>query len=178
MSITPLETGSRIPHFELKGVDNNIHTVALYDKFELFLVVFSCNHCPYVKAYEGRIKDLQTRYRDGIQVVAINANDSNSYQEDSFENMKIRARDEQFNFVYLVDETQETARAFGASSTPEFYLFNKERVLVYKGKFDDNWKEPDKVSNNYLTDAIDEVLEGKQISVPETYSIGCSIKWK
>ena len=178
MISTPLKLGQSIPGFELKGVDNNIHTVALFENYELLLIVFSCNHCPYVKAYEGRIKDLQSRYRDGMQVVAINSNDSGKYHEDSFENMKNRARDEKFNFVYLIDETQETAKAFGASHTPEFYLFNKERKLVYRGKFDDNWKEPEKVTNNYLIEAIDEVLARKEVSVPETFSIGCTIKWK
>ena len=92
--------------------------------------------------------------------------------------MKKRAEEQKVNFLYLKDEDQSFAKAFDATHTPEIFLFDSERKLAYSGKIDDNWQEPDKVVNHYLRNAIDELLEGKKISVPETYSIGCTIKWK
>jgi peroxiredoxin len=143
------------------------------------IVIFSCNHCPYVKAYEGRIKDIQRDYQDrGVNVVAINSNEDIGYPEDSFDEMKKRAKAEDFNFPYLRDEDQSVARAYDATHTPEIFLFDKERKLAFHGKIDDNWQEPDKVQNNYLRNALDELLSGKEISVPETFTIGCTIKWK
>jgi len=174
----PLAIGQKLPHFSLKGVDNNIHSVELYREYKLFLVVFGCNHCPYVQAYEERIKHIQEKYRDGMQVVNINSNDSIKYPEDSFSNMQKRATENSFNFPYLHDETQEIAKSFGATHTPEFFLFDQDRILVYHGKLDDNWKDASSAANFYLVDAINETLDGKKVSIPETFSIGCTIKWK
>jgi hypothetical protein len=132
-----------------------------------------------VQAYEDRIKAIQHDYAEkGVFIIAINSNDASQYPEDSFEEMKKRAAEKDFNFIYLRDETQETAKAYGASHTPEIFLFNSERKLVYQGKIDDNWKEPEKVGNSYLREALDELTNGTEISVPETWSIGCTIKWK
>jgi thiol-disulfide isomerase/thioredoxin len=152
----------------------------LFDsKINALVVIFSCNHCPYVKAYEERIIFLQSEYAPkGVQVVAINSNDDQNYREDSFEEMIKRYKEKQFNFLYLRDETQEVARYFGATHTPEVFLFNKEQKLVYHGKIDDNWQNPAGVKFSYLKLALDETLEGKEIQFPETYSLGCTIKWK
>ena len=128
----------------------------------------------------GKIKPaLLKKYKEiGITVIAINSNDDVSYPEDSFENMKLRAGKQNFNFLYLRDNDQSIAKSFDATHTPEIFLFDNNSELVYHGKIDDNWQEPDKAINHYLMNAVDEMLEGKEISVPETYSIGCTIKWK
>ena len=179
MATNTLSIGSNLPSFNLKGIDGNFYSPDSYTGANALIIMFSCNHCPYVQAYEGRMIDIQNKYKEkGIHVVAINSNDDVSYPDDSFENMKQRAKEQNFNFLYLRDEDQSIAKSFDATHTPEIFLFDKNSKLVYHGKIDDNWQEPEKVVNHYLEDAIDELLENKEISVPETYSIGCTIKWK
>lgn len=179
MATNKLSIGSKAPDFNLKGIDGNNYSLESFEDAEGLVIIFSCNHCPYVHAYESRIKAVQGDYKKrGITIIAINSNDDKNYPEDSFENMKKRAEEQKFNFLYLRDEDQSVAKAFDATHTPEIFLFDSERKLAYSGKIDDNWQEPDKVVNHYLRNAIDELLEGKKISVPETYSIGCTIKWK
>lgn len=174
-----IDLGHIAPDFSLPGIDGKNYSLSDFAANPLLLVIFSCNHCPYVQAYEERIKKLQNDFRkDGLQIVAINANDADKYAEDSFEEMKKRAAVRGFNFIYLRDESQQTAKAFGAAFTPELFLFNNERKLIYTGKIDDNWREPEKVQTKYLQNAIEEYLRGEEISVPETYAIGCTIKWK
>ena len=179
MATNTLSIGSNIPEFNSKGIDDKTYSLESFEDTKGLIIIFSCNHCPYVQAYEGRIKAIQSDYKDkGITVVAINSNDDVNYPDDSFENMKKRAVEQNFNFIYLRDEDQSIAREFDATHTPEIFLFGGNRKLVYHGKIDDNWQEPEKAVNHYLRDAIDEMLEGNEISVPETYSIGCTIKWK
>ena len=174
-----LKIGSAAPGFNLPGIDGRNYILEDSNNGKGFLVIFSCNHCPYVRAYENRIKKLTADYSDkGIRVFAINSNDSDQYEDDSFENMKLRAAEMNFNFPYLRDEDQSIARAYGASHTPEIFLFNKQKKLVFHGKIDDNWRDENKVRSTYLKDAIEELIEGKEISVPETFTIGCTIKWK
>jgi len=179
MAADTLTIGSGLPDFILPGVDGNFYSPKSFAEREALIIIFSCNHCPYVKAYQERIKEIQSDYEaKAVSVIAINSNDEINYPEDSFEDMKIRAAEEKFNFPYLRDEDQEVAEAFGATHTPEIFVFDKARELIYHGKIDDNWKEPGKVVNHYLRNALNELLEGKEISVPETFSIGCTIKWK
>lgn len=179
MATNTLSIGSKIPQFNLIGIDGKTYSLESFKNSKGLMIIFSCNHCPYVQAYEDRIKAIQSDYKDkGIAVVAINSNDDFNYPDDSFENMKKRAAEQNFNFLYLRDEDQSVARSFDATHTPEIFLFNEDRKLVYTGKIDDNWQEPDKVVNHYLRNALNEMLEGIEISVPETYSIGCTIKWK
>ena len=178
MATATLSIGSTIPGFNLIGTDNKKYSLDSFKDKEALLVIFSCNHCPYVRANEDRIKEIQKDYKDKVQVIAINSNDDINYPEDSFENMKIRAAEKKFNFPYLRDDTQNVAKAFDAAHTPELFLFNKDRKLAYHGKIDDNWQEPENVKSKYLRNALDELLAGKKILVPETYSIGCTIKWK
>jgi peroxiredoxin len=179
MATDALSIGSKIPEFNLTGIDDKNYSLESFQDKRGIIVVFSCNHCPYVQAYEGRMKNIQQDYGEkGIELIAINPNNASTHPDDSFENMKKRASEQQFNFIYLRDEDQSVAKAFDATHTPEIFLFNGERKLVYHGKIDDNWQEPDKVVNHYLKNAIDEMLNGTEISVPETYSIGCTIKWK
>lgn len=178
MATDTLKIGSPAPYFKLLAVDGNTYSLDSFRDKEALIVIFSCNHCPYVRAYEDRIIQIQNDYKDRLQIVAINSNDTTNYPEDSFEEMIKRAKEKNFNFPYLRDETQEIAKAYGATHTPEIFLFNKERELVFHGKIDDNWQEPSKVKTPYLRNAIEELLANKPISVPETFTIGCTIKWK
>jgi peroxiredoxin len=174
-----LKIGSPAPDFDLPCVDGKKYSLNSFADKKALIVVFSCNHCPYVQAYEDRIKQIQSDYANkGVSVVAINSNEDKGYPEDSFENMKKRAAEQKFNFLYLRDENQSVAHAYDATHTPEIFLFNKDRKLAFHGKIDDNWQEPKKVQNHYLRNALDELLAGKEISVPETFTIGCTIKWK
>ena len=179
MTSNKLKINSILPEFDLPGTDGNIYSSKNFADKKIFIVIFSCNHCPYVQAYEQRIIGLQNEFKEsGVQVVTISSNDAVKYPEDSFEEMKKRAESKSFNFPYLYDKSQEVAKLFGATHTPQVFLFNSERKLKYEGKIDDNWQEPEQVKSKYLRDAILEVLGGKHVSVPETFSIGCTIKWK
>jgi peroxiredoxin len=174
-----LKIDSRAPGFSLPATDGKFYSLNSFTDKKILIVIFSCNHCPYVQAYEDRIITLQSEFeKNGVQIVAINSNDDEKYPDDSFEEMKKRVTDKKFNFPYLRDETQNVAKAYGATHTPQIFLFDENRKLKYEGKIDDNWQEPDKVKSKYLRDAIEEVLASKEVSVPETFSIGCTIKWK
>jgi peroxiredoxin len=179
MATKTLKTGSKMPNFSLKGIDGEVYNEKKLEGMRGVIIAFTCNHCPYVKAYENRLKEIAKTYENkGVTLLAISSNDAVKYPEDSFNEMKKRGEEKNFNFPYLYDETQEVAIDFGATHTPEVFLFNAEKKLVYHGKIDDNWQEPEKVKNKYLKAAIDEMLNGEDISVPETFSIGCTIKWK
>jgi peroxiredoxin len=179
MATNNLEIGSSAPDFHLIGIDEKKYSLESFKDKKALIIIFSCNHCPYVQAYEDRVIQIQKDYADkGIAVAAINSNEDINYPDDSFENMKKRAAEKNFNFPYLRDEDQSIARTYDATHTPEIFLFDENRKLAFHGKIDDNWQEPDKVQNHYLRDALDELLAGKEISVPETFTIGCTIKWK
>ena len=179
MSTETLKLGSKLPDFNLPSTDGKNYSVDSFADKKALIVIFSCNHCPYVIAYEERMKQIQEDYSlKGVAIVAINSNDDKEYPDDSFENMKKRADEKNFNFPYLRDESQEIAKAFDASHTPEIFLFDEKRELAFHGKIDDNWQQPEKAKSQYLREALDELLEGKKISVPETFTIGCTIKWK
>ena len=176
---TTKATVKKAPDFSLLGTDGKTHSLSELAGKPAVIVIFSCNHCPYVQAYEDRIMEIQKDYGPkGTAVVAINSNETDDHPEDSFENMVRRAREKKFNFLYLRDESQETARAYGATHTPHIFLFNRGRELCYTGKIDDNWKEPQKVQRRFLREALDAVLAGKSVPEPETFAIGCTIKWK
>jgi peroxiredoxin len=179
MATNTLKIGSPAPDFNLIGIHGKKYSLSSFKDKKALIVIFSCNHCPYVQAYEDRIKQIQKDYQiKGVEVIAINSNDDKGYSEDSFDNMKKRAAEKKFNFLYLRDDDQSVARAYDATHTPEIFLFDKERKLAFHGKIDDNWQEPNRAKNHYLKDALDELLAGKEISVPETFTIGCTIKWK
>ena len=174
-----LRTGDSAPGFNLPGVDGKNHSLEEFHEKKAVVVIFSCNHCPTVKAYEDRMVAIQRDYaKKGVMLVAINSNETRNYPEDSFENMKIRAKQKGFNFPYLRDESQSVARAYGAQRTPEVYVFDKNRKLRYHGRIDDDVYEPEEVRFHYLRDALDAVIAGKPVPLEETEAVGCTIKWK
>ena len=174
----PLELGSPPPRFELPGVDGRAHALDDYADAEALAIVQSCNHCPYVQAWEGRMIDIQREYGDrGFRLVAVNSNDAVRYPEDSFEEMQQRAAAEGFNFDYLWDEDQTVARELGATRTPEVFLFDRDRRLVYHGAIDDN-RDADAVERHYLRDALEAVLAGRGPALAETPPVGCSVKYR
>jgi peroxiredoxin len=166
------------PAFDLPGVDGRTHSLAEYADASVLVLVQSCNHCPYVLAWEGRINALQREYGDrGVRIVAINSNDAAAYPADSFERMIEHARDAGYVFDYLYDESQELARALGAERTPEAFVFDADRRLVYHGAVDDN-REEDGVATHYLRDAIEAALAGEPPPVVDTPAVGCTVKWR
>ena len=178
MGRDPLTIGELAPDFTLPGVDGRAHGLTDFADKAVLLVVFSCNHCPYVQAYEDRLIAIQRDYAArGVQVVAINSNDDRNYPEDNFDSMVRRARERSFNFPYLRDATQTVARAYGATHTPQLFLFDRERRLGYTGKIDDNWQAPEAVTRRYLRDAVDAILARREPAEPRTQAIGCTIKW-
>lgn len=174
-----LKIGDRALPFALPGVDGKQHTLEEYADRQALVVIFSCNHCPYVRAWEDRMVQIQADYADrGVQLVAINPNDTVKYPADSMEAMIQRAQEKGFNFPYLQDETQAIARAYGAERTPEVFLFDQQRILCYHGAIDDNYDNPAAVKQHYLRDALEAVLNGKTVLISETPPVGCTVKWK
>lgn len=174
-----LKPGDKAVPFELPGVDDTRHAIEEYADKDVVAVVFTCNHCPYARAWEGRLIELQADYAArGVQLVAISANDAKKYPADSFPGMKQRSEEKGFNFPYLYDESQEVARAYGAERTPEIFLFDKSGTLRYHGAVDDNYDDPAAVRSHYLIDALEAVLEGRELATTETAPVGCTIKWK
>lgn len=176
-----LEIGQQAPDFALPGIDGQTHRLSdLLRDHRAVAVIFSCNHCPYVRAWEGRMIDLQREYAErGVALVAINPNDDVRYPDDSFEAMKQRAQEQGFNFRYLRDESQEVARAYGAVCTPDFFGFNAAGLLQYRGRLDaGRTGPPPPGSPRELYDAMRLIAatgRGPEQQIP---GIGCSIKWR
>jgi len=174
-----VKTGQKAISFTLPGVDESDHSLADYDDKEVVVVIFSCNHCPYVQAWEGRMIEVQADFANkGAQLIAISSNDPAQYPEDGFPQMKERARQKGFNFPYLFDESQEVARAYSAERTPEVFLFDGQRELRYHGTIDDNYDDPAGVQKHNLRDALNAVLTGLTPEVSDTKPVGCTIKWR
>lgn len=168
--------------FKLKNVNDKMVSLADYKDAKGFLVIFTCNHCPYAIAYEDRIIALDKKYAQlGYPVIAINPNDPTVQPEDSFENMKIRAAEKGFTFPYLLDEGQKIYPLYGATKTPHVFLLNKENgknIVKYIGTIDDNYDDPTDVSVRYVEAAVDALLAKKPIEQTTTVAIGCTIKVK
>jgi peroxiredoxin len=166
------------PSFTLPGVDGRDHSLDDYRDAQALVLVQSCNHCPYVQAWEGRLIAIQQEYGDrGVRIVAISSNDVSSHPEDSFEQMEVRASEQGFNFDYLYDESQDVAHALGSERTPEVFVFDGERRLAYHGAIDDS-RDETAVTGNYLRDALDAVLAGGAPAVADTAPVGCTVKWR
>jgi peroxiredoxin len=174
-----MRIGDACPEFSLPGVDGRTWGLADFAGAPALVVVETCNHCPYVVAYQDRLLTLARAYgRRGIAFVGICSNDAEKYPQDSFENMQVRAAEVGIGFPYLRDEDQCVARAFGAERTPEFFVFDGERRLVYHGRLDDNLEDGSKAQHHYLREALDAILAGQRVPQAETQAIGCTVKWR
>lgn len=180
MEMIGTSIGSYAPDFELPGVDDSVHHLAKYlEQFQAVCVIIMCNHCPYVRLYLERLKQLQADFQDqGVTLIGINANDDSRYPDDSFEQMKQFAAEHHLNFPYLRDVTQDVARSFGATRTPEAFLINRQGILCYSGSIDNQADNPAAVTMPYLRSAIASLLAREAIAEPSTTAIGCSVKWK
>ena len=180
MMVPTLGLGEEAPDFDLIGVDGRLHSLSSFAEKAVLVVVFTCNHCPYARAYEDRIVSIQRDYAaKGVQVVAINSNDDKAYPEDSFPEMVKRAGDKGFNFPYLRDPDQKSAEAYGAVCTPDFFGYNGKLELQYRGRLDESRTEtaPEGVRRD-LFEAMKQVAgsgRGPEAQIP---SMGCSIKWR
>lgn len=174
---TPL--GSLAPDFRLPGVDGKAYSLASFKNKKVLVIIFMCNHCPYVQAVLQRLIDIQNDYEEEcVQLVGINCNDAVRYPDDSPERMKELAAEKGIPFPYLFDASQETAKAYDAVCTPDIYVYGEARKLLYHGRIDDNWQDPKKVKQRDLRNAIDNILEGQEVFRDQIPSMGYSIKWK
>ncbi len=173
-----LRKDNMAPDFTLKGIDEAVYNLSNFSSSKLILVVFICNHCPYVKARVHDLVALQYQFKKSdLQIVAINSNDPD-YQDEGFENMKRFGKEYGLNFPYLFDETQVTAKSYGAVCTPDPFLFNEDRKLIFHGKINDA-TEPDMIPTvQTMEENIRKVLSGQDLERDFDPSVGCSIKWK
>lgn len=176
------EVGEYATDFNLKGVDGKMVSMSKMNEAKGFILIFTCNTCPFSKMYEQRIVELTTKYSSkGFPVIAINPNDGGRSPGDSYGQMKARAKEKGFNFPYLYDETQETTKAYGASRTPHVFVLNKEAdklKVEYVGAIDNNHQDASMASKKYVEQAVDNLLKGKEVETKFTKAIGCGIKWK
>jgi peroxiredoxin len=179
LNSNPGEIGSVIIDFKLEAVDGKIYSLDSFVSKSVLVIIFMCNHCPYIQAVVGRFVKLQSKYKDkGVQLIGINPNDVESYPDDSFNNMKIFSKKRNINFPYLIDNNQSAAKNFNAVCTPDIYVYDSNRLLRYRGRLDDNWKDEGNVKNKDLESAIESALLNKEITFEQIPSMGCSIKWK
>ncbi len=174
--------GDAVSDFSLLNVDGKKVSLADYKEAKGFIVVFTCNHCPFSQAYESRIMELDNKYsRKGFPVIAINPNDAIAVPDDSYENMKRAASEKKYTFPYLVDETQEIAKQFGATRTPHVFILKKEgdkNKVKYIGAIDNNTEDSQLADKKYVDAAVEALLSEKSPAIAETKAIGCTIKWK
>ena len=172
-----LNTGSKAPDFNLIGVDGTMYSLNDFNSKNL-LVIFICNHCPFVKARINDIINLQNKFNvEELQILGINSNDPN-YEDEGFENMKKFSNEYNLNFPYLIDETQEIAKLYGAVCTPDPFLFDHERKLVFHGRINDAMTPESQPSRKIMEENIEKVLNGEHMEKDFDPSLGCSIKWK
>ncbi len=170
---------SGVKPFSLKGTDERAYTLETFSDARILVVIFMCNHCPYIQACIDRLVALQRDFADrSVRFVGINSNDSTDYPEDNFEAMQSFFIQKKMNFPYLHDMTQQVARAYGAVCTPDIFVYDAERKLQYHGRIDNNWKDVSKVTSHELRDALEELVNGRVSSSAQHPSMGCSIKWK
>jgi len=178
MSYT-LQPGQKAIDFRLPATDGGEYSLADFNDHPYLVVFFTCNHCPYVIGSDEVTRATTEKFRDaGVAFVGINSNSEQTYQEDSFPNMVKRMKEHNFPWKYLYDSDQSVARAYGALKTPHFFVFNRERVLVYTGRGVDSPRDTSRMTVNDLDMALDELVSGRKISVPVTNPIGCNIKWE
>jgi peroxiredoxin len=174
--------GDAVADFKLKNVDGKIMSLANYGSAKGFIVVFTCLHCPFSNSYEDRVIALDKKFASqGYPVIAINPNDPEAYEEDSFVNMQARAKQKGYTYSFLQDDTQTVSKAFGASRTPHIFILKKDgdkNIVQYIGAIDDNAQDPSGVTKHYVEDAVNNLLSGKPVVTTTTKAVGCAIKWK
>jgi peroxiredoxin len=176
------KVGDMATDFKLKNINDKMVALADYRDAKGFIVVFTCNHCPFAVKYQERLVALDKKYaKAGYPVIAINSNDATQYPDDDFAAMKERAKEKGFTFPYLLDESQEIAKAYGATRTPHVYILKKEAeglVVKYIGAIDDNADDAKAVKIRYVEDAVAALQAGKSVTPEFTKAVGCGIKWK
>lgn len=184
MTATPstmIPLGTKAPDFKLLDTcSQQVLTLAELASNKATVIMFLCNHCPYVKHIQSKLVEIANRYQaQGVRFIAINSNDVKNYPADSPEEMHLEAQHHHYTFPYLYDETQDIAKAYNAACTPDFYIFDKDLACVYRGRFDDSTPGNDyPVTGKDLSAALDAILQGKPISENQKASLGCNIKWK
>jgi len=167
-----LNVGDEASDFSLANIDGKMISLDSYDNAKGYIVIFTCNNCPYAKAYQKRIADLHNEYATkGFPVIAINTSDS-------MEDIQTRAKKMSYPFPYLHDETQDVSRSYGATKTPHVFVLKKDKTVAYIGAIDNNYKNADKADKHYVKDAVNALLNNKPLKVTNTKAIGCTIKWK
>ena len=178
MSFT-LRIGARAPDFKLPATDGKTYALGDFASDPVLVVFFTCNHCPYVTGSDESTGRTAEKFAPrGVRFVAINSNSKNTYAEDDFPHMVERMREEKFPWTYLHDPTQDAARSYGALRTPHFYVFDRERRLVYTGRAVDNPRQAERSKTHDLERALEEHLAGKPVTTPVTNPIGCNVKWE
>lgn len=176
---TMVPLGTPAHDFQLPGTDGKTYSLKSFEDKDVLVVIFMCNHCPYVKAVLERLIDLQNRFANqGVQLAGINPNDPVKYPDDSMESMQKLVDEKNVPFPYLQDETQQVARTYDAVCTPDIYVYGTDRTLLYRGRIDDNWEHPEQISQRDLEDALNAILKGRAANPEQISSMGCSIKWK
>lgn len=174
-----LEIGDKAPDFELPATDGNTYKLSDFDDVDTLVIFFTCNHCPYVLGSDEVTRQTAEKFApQGVKFVGINANSAKTHPDDDFEHMVKRMEEHNFPWLYLRDKSQDVALAYGALRTPHFYVFDKDRKLVYTGRGVDNPKDTSKMTVNDLENALEEHLAGKPISTPLTNPLGCNVKWE
>jgi peroxiredoxin len=174
-----LQIGESAPAFSLTATDGKTYSLVDFDDADVLVICFTCNHCPYVTGSDEVTRATAARFRDrGVRFVGINSNSKHTYAEDDFGHMVARMKEHAFPWVYLYDESQDVARTYGALRTPHFFVFDRDRKLVYTGRGVDNPRDATKITVNDLERALEEHLAGKPVSIPATNPIGCNVKWE
>lgn len=173
-----LSLNDNAPDFSLPATDGNVYSLASFDDADILVVFFTCNHCPYVIGSDEVTRATVEKFApQGVAFIGINSNSENTKPDDDFPHMVERMKENGFPWIYVRDESQEVAKAYGALRTPHFYVFDGDRKLIYTGRGVDNPRETDKMTMNDLDNALDEAVAGKSISVPVTNPLGCNVKW-
>ena len=173
-----LQLGERAPDFKLPATDGKTYQLSDFDEAGVLVIFFTCNHCPYVIGSDEVTRRTAEKFApEGVKFVGINSNSKNTYTEDDFEHMVARMEEHKFPWLYLYDEPQAVARAYGALRTPHFFVFDKDRTLIYTGRGVDNPRDASKITVNDLERSLEEHLAGKPVSAALTNPIGCNVKW-
>ena len=174
-----LQPGEKPPYFKLPATDGNTYSLSDFDNDRFLVLFFTCNHCPYVLGSDEITRQTALKYQSkGVRFVGINSNSENTYPEDGFDNMVKRMDQLKFPWLYLRDKDQTVAMEYGALRTPHFFIFGPERKLLYTGRGIDTPRHPDRMTENNLDHALEEITSGKQVTVPVTNPIGCNVKWE